>query len=78
MARHGRERNGVEWKRNWKWKWKWKWNGMEWIGIEWNGAEWNGMEWNGVHGMEQKLVRKQAEAGAENWERHLKVKPALK
>lgn len=26
----------------------------------------------------QKLVRKQAEAGAENWERHLKVKPALK
>ena len=55
-----------------------EWNGMEWIGIEWNGAEWNGMEWNGVHGMEQKLVRKQAEAGAENWERHLKVKPALK
>ena len=47
-ARHGRERNGVEW----KWKWKWKWNGMEWTGIEWNGTEWNGMEWNGVHGME--------------------------
>ena len=26
----------------------------------------------------QRLVRKQAEAGVENWERHLKVKPALK
>ena len=55
-----------------------EWNVMDRNRMEWSGMEWNGMGWNGVHGMEQKLVRKQAEAGAENWERHLKVKPALK